>query len=89
MKQYHIFHAIGSDKFSPVEQQPRSYAGTVYAESLDDAYMKSQNFNGIWNTADPFRSTSIGDVIVDGDTSYMVMPVGFVVIGEQYSLSDL
>lgn len=77
MKQYHIYHATGANKFNPVEDQPRSYVGFVQAESVEDAFMKSQNLEGDWNTVNPCRSTSVGDIILDNDDFYMVLGSGF------------
>lgn len=74
---YHIHHSTGINKFEEVEKQPREYAGFVIANSLDDAYMKSQNMEEPWNTFYPCRSTSVGDVIQDGDKFFMVCGIGF------------
>ncbi len=81
MKQYHIFHATGRDRFSEVAIQPRIYAGYVEATSLNEAYALSQNIDSAWNEVQPCRSTSVGDVIQDDDTFYMVCGVGFEALG--------
>jgi hypothetical protein len=75
---YHIFHATGPDKFSEVEIQPREYVGFVEADSLEDAFIKSQNQENPWNPVNPCRSTSVGDVIQNDDGEFhMVLGVGF------------
>ena len=81
MKQFHIHH---SKSLLPLEIdiQPREYAGFVEAESLDEAYSKSQNFSGPWNPTNPCRSTSVGDIIQDDDKFYMVCGIGFKLLGE-------
>lgn len=77
MKQYHIYHSTGRNKFEPVEVQPREYAGFVEASSLEDAFIKSQNLDEPWNTFNPCRSTSVGDVIQSDEGFFMVDGVGF------------
>ena len=75
--QYHIYHATGDKRFTEAEEQPRVYAGYVDAPSLEHAFTKSQNFEGIWNPTNPCRSTSVGDVIQDDDGFHMVCGLGF------------
>lgn len=77
MKQYLIFHATGKDRFQEIEDQPREYVGFVEANSLEMAYQKSQNHEWPWNTTNPCRSTSVGDVIALNDEYYMVSSIGF------------
>jgi hypothetical protein len=77
MKQYHIFHAISPLKFTETEIQPREYTGFVVADSLEKAFILSQNDENVWNTANPCRSTSVGDIIQDDDKFYMVCGIGF------------
>lgn len=77
MKQYYIFHAISPLKFTETEIQPREYTGFVVADSLEKAFILSQNDENVWNTANPCRSTSVGDVIQDDDKFYMVCGIGF------------
>jgi hypothetical protein len=80
MRQFHIHHATDpSLRFTETEKQPRVYASFVEAESLNDAFMLSQNdFNPNWSTEDkPLRSTSVGDIIQDGDDFHMVLGIGF------------
>ena len=74
MKQYHIFHSTGPDRFNEVKVQPREYAGFVNANSLEEAFKLSQtDFNSDWDT----RSTSVGDVIQDDGKFFMVCGIGF------------
>ena len=78
-RQFHIFHATGKDRFQEVKNQPREYVGYVNADSLEEAYMLSQNLGDgdTWNTVNPCRSTSVGDVIQDCDEFHMVYDMGF------------
>lgn len=76
MKQYYIFHAV-MPSFTEEPVQERKYVGSVCAESLEDAYQKSQNFDRHWNKYAPCRSTSVGDVIQEDDVDYVVAGVGF------------
>lgn len=77
MKQYHIFHSTGINRFFAVENQPRQYAGFVNATSLEQAFALSQNIEENWNPTNPCRSTSVGDVIQDDNDFYMVCGIGF------------
>ena len=82
MQQYHIYHATGLDRFTETENQPRYYAGCVIANSLEMAFVKSQNGDWPWNIVNPCRSTSIGDVIQEGDNFHMVASFGFKLLVE-------
>lgn len=86
MKQYHIYHSTGKDKFQEVEIQPRVYAGFVIADSLEKAFEYSQNDHVDW-AMNEVRSTSVGDVIQDHDKFYMVCGIGFkeLIVPEQDS----
>lgn len=77
MNQYHIFHATSPLRFTETEIQPREYAGFVYANSLEEAYINSQNIDDEWNPENPCRSTSIGDIIQDDNKFFMVCGIGF------------
>lgn len=76
MKQYYIFHAVLPSFDEEVEQE-RKYVGSVCAESLEQAYQKSQNLDRHWNKYAPCRSTSVGDVIQEDDVDYLVAGIGF------------
>ena len=90
MKQFHIFHSTGTDRFQEIDIQPRVYAGFVQADSIEEAYMLSQNGDDgdEWNATNPCRSTSVGDVIQDSDTFYMVCGRGFKPLEEELSEAD-
>lgn len=75
MKQYHIHHAI-KPTFDETEVQLRKYVGFVNAISLNEAFIKSQNHDIDW-AKNETRSTSIGDVIQDGDKLFLVKGIGF------------
>jgi hypothetical protein len=79
MRQFHIHHATSSLMFTETEKQPRQYVSFVEANSLEDAFIKSQNdFNDDWSTEDkPLRSTSVGDIIQDDDKFFMICGIGF------------
>ncbi len=77
MAQYHIHHSTANGKFQEIEKQPREYAGFVEADSLEEAYMKSQNSSETWNPTNPCRSTSVGDVIQGDNGFHMVCGIGF------------
>jgi hypothetical protein len=74
---YHIFHAIGEHMFTETENQPVEYVGTVQADSLQGAFVASQNIDEAWNLDADVRSTSVGDVIQDDEYCYMVCGRGF------------
>lgn len=74
--QYHI-HQVVNPTFSEDKVQIRRYAGFVEANSLEDAYLKSQNDERLWNPGVPCRSTSIGDVIQDDNGFHLVVSNGF------------
>lgn len=75
--QYHIYQAVGPEQFTETENQTRVYAGFVETSSLESAYLLSQNHAEPWNSYNPCRSTSIGDVIQDDKGFYMVCNLGF------------
>ena len=77
MDTYTIYHSIGVDRFNDTIYQPRIVAGTVQAESLSEAFRKSQNLEGDWNKENPCRSTSVGDMIVVNGEYYVVIGMGF------------
>lgn len=74
-RQFHIHQAI-KPTFDETEVQLRKYVGFVNAESLNEAFVLSQNDNIDWQK-NRTRSTSIGDVIQDGDKLFLVKKVGF------------
>jgi hypothetical protein len=76
MNKYHIHHCT-NPSFEEVVKQPRKYAGIVEAESIEEAFELSQNIDKSWNIAHPCRSTSVGDVIQNGDKLFIVCNVGF------------
>ena len=80
---YHIHHSTGEHRFEEVEIQPRENAGFVEAESLQEAFVKSQNDINPWNEVHPCRSTSVGDIIQEHDKFYMVCGIGFKLLGEE------
>jgi hypothetical protein len=76
MKQYHIFHAISSLRFTETKSQPRQYVGFVEADSIEKAFEYAQNDHVDW-AMNEVRSTSVGDVIQDHDRFFMVCGIGF------------
>jgi len=82
MRQFKIYHATGTNRFQEVEKQPRVLAGTIEADSLQGAFVKTQNFNESWNKENPCRSTSVGDVIESDEGYFMVCGLGFKPVNE-------
>ena len=74
---YKIYHSVGNGMFTEKLEQARQFVGTVNAESFEDAYMQSQNFQELWNKETPCRSTSVGDLIVCGEITQLVCGIGF------------
>ena len=59
------------------EKRNFKYIGAVMASSLEEAFMLSQNdFNEEYAEIGA-RSTSVGDMILDGNDFYLVKMVGF------------
>jgi hypothetical protein len=63
---------------------PFVHAGTIEAETIEEAYYLSQNSNYLWITNKAVqatglsnRSTMIGDVMVFKDTFYVIHRIGF------------
>ena len=78
MNHYHIYHSFGPRKFTETDVQSRVYVGFVEANSMEEAFEKSQNSETPWNPQYPCRSTSVGDVIQDEiGEFYMILSVGF------------
>lgn len=76
MQEYSIYHAV-NPTFDEEFIQERALVGTVQAESLEDAYRLSQNFDSNWNEQNPCRSTSVGDVIRGTEGFFVVAGIGF------------
>ena len=87
MPRYNIFHCI-NPSFSEEYDTLRDFEGTVEADSLQDAYIKSQNLDEYgWNGDNESRSTSVGDLIQEQESGevFMVMGFGFKSMGiEQF-----
>lgn len=75
-RQFHIYHATGKDRFTTKKVQPRQYVGFVNAVSLEKAFEYAQNDYIDW-TMNEVRSTSVGDIIQDGDQFFIVLGMGF------------
>jgi len=83
MRTFNIFHCV-NPSFNEDFDQLRDFEGTIEAESLEDAYIKSQNLDEYgWNGAVESRSTSVGDLIqdVESEEVFMVMGFGFKSMG--------
>ena len=84
-RQFDIYHSIDVGKiFTEEPTQRRLFVGTVMAISVGEAWLKSQNFSSHWNKKRPCRSTSVGDVIRDGNELHLVKGIGFELIGHVY-----
>jgi hypothetical protein len=78
-KLFTIHHATGL-YYTEDKIQPRVVVGFIMASSIQDAYIKSQNSyygDGMWNEANPCRSTSVGDMIQEGNEFHLVAGMGF------------
>lgn len=77
MRQFLIYHATNIENMAlypmGLSEQPRKLVGRITASSINQAYIQSQSMNEEWHS----RSTSIGDVIADGDDLYLVQGMGF------------
>jgi hypothetical protein len=76
---YKIFHPINGELNTQCDLASYQYEAVaeVEANSLRDAFYRSQNdFNDEYALAG-LRSTSVGDVIKHGNTFYMVNGIGF------------
>lgn len=82
MQSFDIYHSIGQLRFTEAVDQERELAGSVIASSLEDAYLKSQNWSSPWNKKAPCRSTSVGDMITSPQGKFMVKLSGFQKIEE-------
>lgn len=79
MKIFNIYHAVGPDKFTANPDQIRLYAGHVQAETLEQAFYLSQNLDFVsWNSLNPCRSTSVGDMIETDNRWFLVSDTGFI-----------
>lgn len=91
LRKFDIYHAIEVGKrFTEMEHQHRVYVGSVKANSVEQAYVLSQNVDKCWTElqgelngmrVQPQRSTSVGDVILDNNDLYLVCGCGFKAIG--------
>ena len=77
MPLYNIFHCI-NPTFSEDFDQLRDFEGVVEADSLEDAYLKTQNLDEYgWNGSNESRSTSVGDLIQEQASGELFMVMGF------------
>jgi len=51
------------DVIQHMRDKDYTLVATVEAYDLDEAYAITQNIDKAWNTENPFRSTSVGDVL--------------------------
>lgn len=89
-----VFHArLPTFGYGEAPAWPAAYekVAEVEATNLDDAYQLTNNIDSDWTTnagvrAEPgrFRSTSVGDVIVDGEgRAWRCEPVGWAEISKE------
>ena len=88
MKQLEIYHAKEPTfGFGKKPKFPEAYekVAIIEADSVDDAFRLTNHIDSDWRTnpevvesfKDRVRSTSVGDVVVDGDKKYYCEPVGW------------
>lgn len=98
MKQFLIYHAVTLKSQAEVYVQ-REFVCEVNAETLDAAFIASQNeFNEAYRALE-IRSTCIGDIIQDKETTacYIIMERGYQSVSKDilnyidwgYKLNDL
>ena len=79
MKIYNIYHPLDGKLNTQCEHNKFTYEfiGTIEANSLPEVFKLAQNdFNGEYASLGR-RSTSVGDVITDGETHYMIKGNGY------------
>lgn len=79
MKIFNIYHPIGGQLNTQCKTYAYTYEciGSVEANGIADAFKLAQNdFNEEYASLGR-RSTSVGDIITDGETHYMVKGTGF------------
>ena len=77
MPRYNIFHCM-NPSFNEEFDQLRDFEGVVEADSLEDAYLKTQNLDEYgWNGDNESRSTSVGDLIQHCNSGEVFMVKGF------------
>jgi hypothetical protein len=86
MREFKIYHCT-ENRFEELEDQPRKYTDSVHTDNLEMAFRLSQNVIFPWSNQF-FRSTSVGDVIQDGDQNYMVCGIGFKLLETPLTIID-
>lgn len=77
-KNYSIWHPLGNvinHECSHVKHEYQ-HVGNVTAQNKEQAFINSQRFSAQWADRN-VRSTSVGDIISDGDRHFMVKGMGF------------
>ena len=77
-KSYQIWHPLGNVINHECSLKEHDYqpVGSVMASTKEQAFIYSQAFSSQWENKS-LRSTSVGDIITDGDRYYMVKGMGF------------
>lgn len=77
-KNYTVWHPVGGILNHKCSLTDHEYqlVGNVTASTKERAFIHSQSFSSQWEKRN-LRSTSIGDIISDGDNYYMVKGMGF------------
>lgn len=56
-------------------EEPYRHVATIDTNSIEYAYTKTQNIDSSWSE-EGYRSTSSGDVFVQDDVAYFLVPMG-------------
>lgn len=77
-KNYSIWHPLGNviNHECSLKEHDYQLVGSVIASTKEQAFIYSQSFSSQWENKN-IRSTSVGDIITDGEKYYMVKGMGF------------
>lgn len=78
---FRVWFATGPDRFTDKLDQQREAVGYVEANSLEHAFMQTQNIGrNWWNEDKPLRSSFIGDVFETEEGFFMIDRTGFILL---------
>lgn len=77
-KNFTIWHPLGNviNHQCSLTEHEYQLVGHINATTKEQAFINSQSFSSQWENK-LLRSTSVGDIISDGDKYYMVKGMGF------------
>lgn len=77
---FRVWFATGPDRFTDKLDQQREVVGYVEANSLEHAFMQTQNIGRNWCEDKPLRSSSVGDVFESDQGFFMINGTGFTLL---------